>query len=595
MSPKRRLDAVKAVSTFITECGGGRLSAGAAKRYGKGKFDIAWRLRLKLSEVPHEFHVLVDQDFPYSQPRIALPNAVVLEWPHVEEDRCLCLLPADAAVSAEDPAGVVRYLLGQACELVQESVAERNVGDFRDEFTSYWAIASDSDQDLTTLVEPSGPSRSIHVFRRRHAITAGDCKGPLVAWLRRRAFVGAAEPAIEEGMLLWLSQPLLPKEYPQSAADLRRLVEAGPDAERRMLEDHLVRLPNGFFVLLGFQTVHGACFGAVSIQKPASSSFRKRREVMTKGFRPGHLDRNVLLDRYLSPKVNVAKHNVQRADHLWIHGRDKDERQHTLREARVAVLGCGSLGAAVGRLLAQSGVGSHLFVDPELMDWCNVGRHVLGASSTRNRKADELASCVRRDFPHLRCVSSFSGRVGPAARKISEELRTCDLIVSAMGNWPGEGFLNSLQRSETSFPPIVYGWLEAHALAAHAVLIRPDGACLRCGVNDCGRPNFVAIKWSNEGHVLQSPACGATFSPYGPAELGWAQALVADAALDTLLDPSTSTTHRMWIGQTHRVHRAGGTWTKDLAGTVGEVKNGGFTFERPWPTSPSCPVCGGSQ
>ena len=465
-------------------------------------------------------------------------------------------------------------------------MAHSNVDDFRHEFLSYWAIASDADQYFTALIEPRGPSRPIHVFCGRQAIVAGDCKNTLVAWLRRRALVSAAEPVIEEGMLLWLPQPLLPKEYPRTAANLRHLVENQSGADRRMLEDHMVRLPAQFCVLLGSQTVNGVCFGGVSIKKPPE---------MTKGFRPGHLDRKVLLDRYLSPKVKVAKHNVHRADHLWIHGRDRDERQHTLREAKVAVLGCGSLGAAVGRFLAQSGVGSLLFVDPERIDWCNVGRHVLGAPSTRHNKADELASNVRRDFPHLRCVSSFSYRIEPAAREVSDKLGSCDLIVSVMGNWSGEEFLNDLQRSDTSFPLIVYGWLEAHALAAHAVSIRPHGACLRCGVSDLGRPNFVAIEWPNEGGVLQTPACGATFSPYGPAELCWAQALVTETALDALVDPSASATHRMWIGQTNRVSHAGGTWTKDLTCAVGDVGSGGFTFEQPWPASPNCPVCGGFQ
>ena len=593
MSPKQRLDAVEAVSTFIRGRGGARLSSGvAAGQYGRGKFDVAWRLWQEVSGSLHEFHVLADQNFPYSQPRIALPNAVALEWPHVEERGLLCLLRADAAVSAEDPVGVVRWLLVDALDLVEKNIAGEGVDDFRDEFLSYWAIASDPDQYVVTLVEPRGPSRPVHIFRAGHAIISGDRKDALVTWLRRRAFVGAPEPAIEDGMLLWLPRPLLPNEYPRTAADLRHLVERQSDADRRVLEDHLVRLPTRLCVLLGAQTAHGVCFGAVSIRKPAPSGFGKHQGSVTKGFRSDHLDRGVLLDRYLSPKMNVPKLTVRRADHLWIHGRDQDERQAVLRKTRVAVLGCGSLGASVGRVLAQSGVGCLLFVDPESMDWCNVGRHVLGASSTSKNKADELADHVRRDFPHLRCVSSLSCRVGPAARHVVDELESCKLIVSAMGNWTGEAYLNDLQRSNRKFPPIVYGWLEARALAAHSVVIRQDGACLRCGVDDLGRPNFVAIEWQSGGGVLHAPACGATFSPYGPAELCWAQALVTETVLDTLLGPPPTEAHRIWISETHRVRQEGGIWTKQLIDEFGDVKGGGSTFKRHWPQSSTCPACG---
>lgn len=588
---KRRQIAIEAVSAFVAERGGGRLSCGAAKRYGEGKFDIAWRLWMEWSGTSREFHILADENFPYSWPHIALPDVEVLAWPHVEEDGRLCLLPPDATASAENPVDVVRCLLVEAQNLVKESVMRSNVDDFRQEFLSYWCIAAGSSLTFTSLVEPRGPSRSIHIFRGKHTMVVGDCREDLVAWLRRKALTDSAGPPIEEGYLLWLPQPLLPSEYPHTAADVRRLVEKHDDAGRQALGDHLVQLPARFYVLLGAATTHGVCFGAISIRKPERSGFGKPREAMTRGFRPGHLHKSVLLNRYFPPTAEVAKHSVRRADHRWIHGRDRDDRQDALRSAKVAVLGCGSLGAAVGRMLAQSGVGSLLLVDPELMDWSNVGRHVLGAPSTLKNKADELASHVRQHFPHLRRVSSFPSRIGPAASDVVEELRSCDLIVNVTANWSGEGFLNDLQRSGTKFPPIVYGWLEAHALAAHAVVIRQNGACLRCGVDDLGIRNFAAIEWPNEGDVLQTPACGGTFSPYGPAELCWAQALVTETTLDVLLKPPTWKNHRIWIGQTHRVRQAGGIWTTELTNAVGDIRNGGFTFERPWLASPSCPVC----
>ena len=287
---------------------------------------------------------------------------------------------------------------------------------------------------------------------------------------------------------------------------------------------------------------------------------------------------------------------VDRADHLWIHGRDRDKRQNALRGATVAVIGCGSLGSTVARLLGQAGVGSFLLVDPAIMDWRNVGRHSLGCSSIGQPKADALARELEHSYPHLSSVSSFKCRLGPSARDLIRRLVGCDLIVSTMGDWAGESFLNELQCSNSKVPTIVYGWLEPRALAAHSVVIRRGEACLRCGVDEVGRAKFTVVDWPNGGDQHQMPACGAVFSPYGPADLCWAHGLVTETAIAVLAGEHNGASHRVWVGHRRYVEAAGASWTKCLTSEVGDVAEGGFTTERSWTASPDCPVChGGGQ
>ena len=214
---------------------------------------------------------------------------------------------------------------------------------------------------------------------------------------------------------------------PEAAAVLEELAASNADA---------------IDVLLGAPTVNGACFAAVTVRPPTlvRGSGRKR-DPLGAGFRPGHIPQDLFVNRYLSATAKVTKSTVQRADHSWIHGRDQDSRQERLRTRRVAVLGCGSVGGPLARLLAQSGVGSLLLVDCGRMDWPNVGRHALGATSVNCNKAQALANELERSYPHLRDVSWRDDRVGPAAKDLVEELVSCDLIVSTMGNW-GAGELS---------------------------------------------------------------------------------------------------------------------------------------------------------
>ena len=594
MSWERRSAAIDAISALVLERGGGRLSRSAVKHYADGKFDVAWRLWVDdLPSSRYELHLLVDEDFPHSAPRVAIPGIDPLSWPHVEKDGLLCLLPPDAAVSVEEPANVALEVLADAYSLIQESAQGRNVDDFRQEFQSYWEIDADRNADLVvSIVEPVGPSREICFSRRQRRIFAGDSKDSLIAWMRNRGFQARdGDEAVDAGMLLWLPEPLLPAEYPSTAADVRMLAQQHSDVGWQVLADLAVRTPARVLVLLGADTLHGACFGAISLRRAQRSGFGAPREPLSKGFRPGRLSRPLSLDRYLAQTSKVQRHVVERADHQWVHGRDRDPRQSVLRKASVAVLGCGSLGGAVARLLAQAGIGNFLLVDPAFMAWRNIGRHTLAASSVAKNKADALAEEVKRDYPHLASIRSSPSRVGPAACHLVEELEHCDLILSTMGDWGGESFLNELQCSNMALPPIVFAWLEDRALAAHAVVIRRSSACLRCGVDHRG-PALRAIDWPNEASVLQTPACGATFSPYGPAELCWAHALVAETAIDTLLDPSAVVGHRMWLARTERVHEARGCWSPSIIREVGDVGRGGFTVDRQWPASPTCPVCG---
>ena len=589
---ERRSAALDAVRAFVAKCGGGLLSAKAADRYGDGKFDIAWRVWADVAGSLREFHILIDGDFPYSPPRVAMPDAKALAWPHVEKDGGLCVLPSNAAISVENPAAVVCAVLKDARALVEKSMAGSNEDDFRCEFLSYWRIASGSAPHLVSIVEPRGPSRVVCVHPGERGVVVGDDQDRLITWMRHRGVrIDDKDTAFTKGALLWLPEPLLPREYPATAAAVRLLAEGLSDSGRKLLGTLTVREPARIYVLLGANTPNGACFGAVRIDRPQSSPFGGPRRRLSKGFRPGHVAPDVALDRHFAATTKVVKQPVDRADHLWIHGRDRDERQHSLRTATVAVLGCGSLGSTVARLLAQAGVGNLLLIDPALMDWRNVGRHSLGGSSVARHKADALAEEIARAYPHMGSVCSLKCRFGPAVRHLIERLAGCDLIVSTMGNWAGESFLNELQHSNKEIPTIVYGWLEARALAAHSVVVRGGEACLRCGVDDCGRPAFSVVDWPNESELIQAPACGSTFSPYGPAELCWAHGLVTEAAIGALTSDYEEASHRVWIGHTRHVQAAGGRWTERLTREVGDVGQGGLTIERRWPAIPGCPVC----
>jgi hypothetical protein len=240
--------------------------------------------------------------------------------------------------------------------------------------------------------------------------------------------------------------------------------------------------------------------------------------------------------------------------------------------------------------LAEAGVGSIFLVDPETLSYANIGRHPLGAASVGSFKATALAKRIAGDFPHIVDVTSSTERCEDLLVLERSALASKDLIVSAMGSWSAEGALNEWHLSQGRARPIVYGWTEAHACAGHAVLVTNEGGCLGCGMGRFGNPVFRVTDWPAGTTQRAEPACGAVFQPYGPIELSHIVALIAELAVDALLDSRRAATHRMWAARRQQLERAGGVWTENWLTETGD-RSGGFVFERAWMANDRCPAC----
>ena len=595
----KHLAAVDAVGRYASALPGfgGQLSEPEVRCYGESGFRVGWRLCGNFVGQSHELHLLIDAEFPYTPPRIALADkSYVLEWPHVEKDGLLCILPKDTSFAVDNPADVVHDILMYASKLIEQCVRQENTDDFRNEFLSYWELAPGirGKEIVVSLLEPCGPSRIVQVWYGENCRIVAEDKEALQKWLHHRYNKngGSNLKPTHKAALVWLPKPLLPTEYPNTAADVGSLLRQNRDEAYQVLHQLLVRKPGDANVFLGAPTPTGTCFASLSIKRPYTlQPSGKQVDLISKGFRPGHTNDKVLVRRYLSPSSKIIKYNVGRADHQWIHGRDRDEKQNQLRKSKVAVLGCGSLGGQVCRLLAQAGIGKIMIVDPATMRWENTGRHTLGARSVLQSKAEAVGSEIKSAYPHLQGISAYPVRFGPAEPGLLEELNHCNLIVSAMGNWAGDSYLNEQQRQVATFPPVVYTWVEPHALAAHAVSIPSKGPCLRCGFSDVGEPLFSVIDWPRGGDVLESPACDASFTPYGPMELCWAHALASETAIDALLNPPSIAQHRFWIAPVGRVKAADGVWMESWVQEVEDIGEGGRVSDRLWPASNNCPVC----
>jgi hypothetical protein len=252
----------------------------------------------------------------------------------------------------------------------------------------------------------------------------------------------------------------------------------------------------------------------------------------------------------------------------------------------VIILGCGSLGAGVAKLLLQSGIGHMTLVDPDTFAWVNVGRHELGSSNTNQNKATALVERFRPMYPHVRELRAEPISWQALFQRDAEIFEGCDIILSLMGDWNAECALNDLQRSETGAitSPILYGWLEERAGAAHALAIGLEGACLRCGFGPTGTIHTPATAWPEGAPV----GCGAPSSIYGAVDVTPAQSLVGSLAIDLLLGRASPPVRRVWLAPKATLAEGGGRWHPRWIEQHGDPSQGGKLTATSWPKDTAC-------
>ncbi|MGH8121622.1 MAG: ThiF family adenylyltransferase, partial [Rudaea sp.] len=278
---------------------------------------------------------------------------------------------------------------------------------------------------------------------------------------------------------------------------------------------------------------------------------------LKKGFRNIARVPRTLIERSFGSRP-LQRCVVTRADGAWVHGRDHDEDYATLAGKVVVVVGCGALGSAIARLLAQAGVGNFRLIDDDILSTPNTARHALGHPYVGKNKAKAVAQMLRTDFPHLRSAEPYPKLFEHLTPKELESLTSSDLVISAALDYSSDLRLDSWRREYATPPAHVCTWFEEFAIVGHAVAIIGADTLLD-GFDTKGRPHFRLTDWPPEAAALITEAgCGNMFQPYGAVDIQTTVALAARMALDILLGANTTSRRRVWQGSCDAVIERGG-------------------------------------
>lgn len=561
-----------------------------------GRFHSGWKVALRVDDQQFELVLLIGDTFPFEPPQLRFSDAsVFLRFPHVDNTAKLCLTNAAATYSPNLVTETVDFLIEETRKLISDSIAGRNEEDFIHEFQSYWrCLSAFSPRKFWSLLKPAPPTRSVLYYAANGFTLLGESEDQIRVWLKNyncgslpKGF--NAKPTV----LIWLKEPLSPKRHPKTAYDVLTLAhESAHDADVLLLAAIPPEAGN-LAMIIGFDSKTGPILAGVEVTEPKTanrSSPTKQQHSRNFGYRPGRVPGHVLLPRYFGD-TKLALMEVIRVDAAWCLHRGGSGHDPELFHKRIAIVGCGSLGADVAVMLAKSGVGRFLLIDGDVLKWGNVTRHFLGGDLAGQAKASALAQHLAKQMPWLQ-VSNESRMVETLVYERPKVLQECDLIISTTGDWTCDCILNAANRTFARFPPIVFGWTEAYGIAGHALAVLHPGGCLACGTNEFGVFTSRITEWpEGQQPLLQAAGCNDLYQPYGVTDVAPTKAIIAELALDVLRGRVHESTLHTWVGDTNRLEAHGGRLHGKWAKLVTPGQTDRRTFLEPWPANPQCPLC----
>lgn len=184
------------------------------------------------------------------------------------------------------------------------------------------------------------------------------------------------------------------------------------------------------------------------------------------------------------------------------------------KDKKIAIVGCGSIGASLAYKLLKVGCTNLVLIDPDRLSVDNISRHLLGMEYVNVNKALALENFLLKQFIGIN-INAISDNVV----NCYEELKSCDLIVSAVGS---DATIVETKMIKDAIigelPSVISCWVEANAVAGHGILFEKDSIELKSNVTDIVDDIFgkLLILKDEYGKNLTKDdvGCNSSYMPY---------------------------------------------------------------------------------
>ena len=571
------------------------------KGYHKG-----WKVEFRVSGYCLPCHLLINHSFPFSSPRFFVQDYSIFlkKIPHLGNDGILCL--GETGYDYFYGRRSIKALHNKAYALLNQGLIGECNHDFQDEFLNYWCLGADFTAYACINNLLSIPFEIVYCDIDGRVYFFNNQKSGR-EWLNKRfpnqkASNSAKSIEFRPTICFPVEEIWFPNEYPTSGKDILSLAKAyGQNFINMLLECTPCQGEHSLPILFSFQVNSSPTFVATEVYEPRTSRgpgktqfARNSRRKVNKSARIG--DQGL---PFFTSSAHLSNMNVQRVDSAWLHyrgGEGKSNRQHELTEVKVAILGCGALGAQVADTLCKAGIGTVALFDPDILSWDNLYRHLLGPEFVGQNKAEALANFLQQKFPEANIQGFSSKWEKHFSEGVEPRFQQYELIVSLIGEEENnvEQLLSYCTHNVPNFPRIIFGWTEVWGAAGHALLmghLKGDG-CLMCADN--GETQLRNVFSFETDQTLSTPACSTVFAPYGYIDTLPIVSMISGLALEILSEAEVVDNYRIWISCIEKIKKAGGELNQWIESKFGRVV-GEQIIRSKWVPDKNCGVCNANQ
>jgi molybdopterin/thiamine biosynthesis adenylyltransferase len=491
--------------------------------------------------------LLLPNYYPYALPLVALADQPPLATlPHVEEDGVFCIASSGSLMVLPADIRHAEYVVDEAIKIYDAGVNGKNHRDFLDEASTYWCLGQSGGQAFWLTIMDYTITRLIQSKEFDAGIVFAENADAIKKWAERGTSSKQPIDGILPAGLIFLPFPLFPKDYPHQTDGLVALVTRAGRGAIDVL-GKLLKPGRTSCVIFAFEHGRKIILLGLTVKVGTKIGGGRKGLPLWHGFREGKVPTDVMLDRIAAARFPLIRSRVDRVDSAALLRRTTGASADTLTNVSVAIIGCGALGGVVAQLLAQAGVRRITLIDGDALNWQNVGRHVLPGSYVGSNKAKAMRRHLLDRFPEYD-IEAVANRWQDAWKTNSTLLNKYDLVISVTGDWVSDCLLNDLCKDDLQISAVIFGWVEAHAIAGHALIVLPEGGCLRCTCNEVGEFLNAVAEVPQEQALRRESSCGAFYQPFSAAAAMPTASLIVKTAIDALTGRVGQSEHRVWIG-----------------------------------------------
>lgn len=269
-----------------------------------------------------------------------------------------------------------------------------------------------------------------------------------------------------------------------------------------------------------------------------------------------------------------------------------------LKDKKVLLLGCGSVGGYVAANLCQSGVCCIDILDKDILSVENVHRHILGFSDAAKEKykADLMRDYLEDHYPFADIdPMNYVNRDVRELLKSSERLKNYDLIVSALGEPTINLEISKLLTERKISVPFIVCFNEPYGIGGHVIAVNvKQGGCLRCLYTDILSGELISFRTSfvKEGQNFSKTisGCAGTYVEYSSLDTQQTALLTSRLCISVLKGETDTSTLLSWYGSSVTLE-SNGFAVSDYYKTIISSSEYSGIVKKTFEPNEVCPVC----